>query len=198
MSLVGLALRTAAVEALKGKTWAGPLVFDQAGQIGDTTENVPQFAIVVETASEDGQTIGLTFSIALYQRLRQDARTIIWGVPFSSPEAERALDAIGSQIVAALAVKDRGWADAFRSLRVKDGTTRIIASGPPDGKAARCITYWIDAVAKVTDDFVNELDASPELAAVKAAFTAAPDWAALGLNGGEPVEVPKVKRKAAA
>ena len=152
MSLTLLAARTAAVEALRGQTWAGDLVFDGAGEIADTDANLPRFAITVESGGVQANQASLVLTLALLQRLPAvnaagEEIGYAWQVPYTAPAMERALDCFATTVMRKLADASSPWAAAFcglvNNLRVR--------SGQSNGAAQRILVLDFDVGAAPVD-----------------------------------------------
>lgn len=134
-----IALRIAAVEALKGKTLVGDNVLDSeigaldVGADGSirTDQEKPFVSIYVEGSKiEDrldlralhrsGSTdfmieIGITAAMTVTDP-ETDASDVITGIPATDPAFEFYLDVVGRQVVNALTDPNNAWAEIWRSL----------------------------------------------------------------------------------
>lgn len=193
--LTALALRTAAVQALKGATFAGDLVFDGANALPDSEQDDPRFAIVVETGEYRDHILPVTFTLWVYQRQITDDGRCGWLAAPMTRAAEMVLDALAQQVLQKLRGDAYGWAKAFRDLcTIKD--TRTLAGH--ESLAMSLIAIDVSPVAapvswqspgQAWEAFKSEaIDAGAELAPVRAVIEAAlggaPDWSAIGLGCG--------------
>lgn len=213
MSLTALALRIAAVEALKGRTFAGDLVFDGGGLVpaGDDDDN-PRFSIVVETSGINGRAIvtGITLSLHAWCDVpkRDDAGNPItvggqpefvsvWAMTAPTPTTERLFDALAAQVLTVLEGDDWGWGAAFKGLRNGDLTVRSEARADAaqrvlflEHEAPGAPRTWTKPEGGWAA-FKTELDGSKlsEIAATfDAAYNGKPlDWRAVGFPIAEPL-----------
>ncbi|KTQ95011.1 hypothetical protein NS226_13855 [Aureimonas ureilytica] len=157
MSLARIALRTAAVEAIKGRTLVGDNVLDspngaldiQADGTLRTDEDRPFVAVYTDIATagdvtgrdltENGScvlVIEIGISMAMTELDRETGRSTIVGV--SVPASDRAfeffLEIVQKQVLDALTDPDSDWADIFRALhshveKIEVGTRRTSDNG---------------------------------------------------------------------
>lgn len=175
MSLTSLALRTAARQALIGATAAGANVFDTGGRIEETGQDLPQFSIVIDTVWVKGRQLALSLTIAIHVRMlvddEENGLIAPWLVAPTSPQAERALDIVAHQAVAALKQGRSCWAKAFRGL----ADVQTVAHDHGEiGSAQRTVVLHIDAEAEPVGvakgpwaELVNELDCAGDLVAAE-------------------------------
>ncbi|WP_019998718.1 hypothetical protein [Aureimonas ureilytica] len=157
MSLARIALRIAAVEALRGRTLVGDNVLDSPNGALDiladgrlrTGEDAPFVSVytdegvAVDVMGRDLATNGacvlvieIGISMAMTELDRATGQTTIVGVsiPASDRSFEFFLDLVQRQVLDALSDPDSEWADIFRSLfvgvdRVEVGSRRTAENG---------------------------------------------------------------------
>ncbi len=135
--LARIALRIAAIEALKGRTWVGDNVLDSEISALDadadgnlTTDQRRPFVMVYTTDGVDGRggdralhRSGLTkfvieIAVAATMTVRNEAgdKEVVAGIPGTDATFEFYLDAVGRQVANALTDPNDAWAEIWRSL----------------------------------------------------------------------------------
>lgn len=194
--LTAIALRTAAVQALKGATLAGDLVFDGASRLPDSDKDEPRFAVVVETGEVRENVLPVTFTLWIYQRAVVAEDACGWQAAPIDGAAGMVLDVLTHQIRQRLTRGEAwGWVKAFRDLcAYKDFRTLP----DHDELAMRVIALDVTPIAEPAEwqspgqgwlSFKEEIEAggvefAPVRAAIAAALGGAPDWSAIGLGCG--------------
>lgn len=137
MSLVRLALRVCAVEALKGKTGVGDAVFNSRNGALDisaggvtTPEEKPFIAVFTETSIDKNpaeqtlrtnKNLDLIFEYAVTQAMSEKDENgqafLVPYIPATDEGMELFLDSIGTDITTVLADEKNEWAEVWRSLR---------------------------------------------------------------------------------
>jgi hypothetical protein len=131
MSLSRLALRIAAVKALRGKTFAGNMVRDsEIGPIDESVEGAEIPFIVVYTDETDAgdespneqkslfatcNEVSLTIEMAVTTRMKPGNESD-WAIPTTDAGLELTIDALERQIRLALSDPDNEWAEIWRRL----------------------------------------------------------------------------------
>lgn len=202
MALTDLALRTAAIEALRGRTIAGDTIIDTAGSIGDSEANAPRFSVVVASIAATDKVSTMAISLGVWKRdivPQQDEAGNVgyfyaWMPAALDAAAQLALDVLEHQVISALKAGS-DWAKVWNGL----ATELIIESGrgaDPE-VAQRELLLKVTFARPVGDawrDFralVTASKAIPEpLKAILLSEGGLPflDWAALGLDCGVPLE----------
>lgn len=209
MSLTLLAARVAAIEALRGQTWAGDLVFDGAGDIPASDANAPRFSIVVDSGGVHHNQASLILTLSLLQRLPvtqevTDPQTgntavetigVAWQVPYTSPAAECVLDCFATAVMRKLVDASLPWSAAFAGLASNVKVRTVQANGA----AQRILAVDFDVGAAPVDRaevkggwslFLAEIEADKHAMAplfaymIPAAKPPALDWAAFGIDCG--------------
>ncbi len=173
MSAVKLALRLAAVEAIKAaETLVGSNVLDSRirpidfAADGMLRTDLPRPFVAVYTdaarASLDGNTglrangaVDITFVVAVASPMAQTNKEtgkseIVTGIAATDPDFEALLDVIGVQILRALVDDANPWAQVWRSLIRSDLTkeeSRISSANGGGRLAAAQIKLTVDAIA---------------------------------------------------
>lgn len=163
MSVARLAVRLAAVNAIRGRTWAGDRVKDS--QIAPMHEAAPDEALPFvavytddaelegaahDTASNAGK-LALVFEIGVTTKMkpRRDGQPGEWAIPTTDAGMEMTIDGIARQIALALDDPGNAWAALFKTL-----CPSIIArraqrgASAQDGMrfAARQMTYEVETL----------------------------------------------------
>lgn len=168
--LARIALRTATIEALKGKTLVGSNVLDSmitaldADAEGNlTTDQQKPFITVytdagkVDSAAEprafyEGGTTELVIEIGIAATMvyRNEAgdKEVAAGIPATDDAFELYLDVVGRQIVDALSDIDSPWADIWRGLCYRVGKIERARTSSAEGTrlAAQQIKMTVDLV----------------------------------------------------
>lgn len=168
--LARIALRMAAVEALKGQTLVGDNVLDSeitsldADASGNLVSNQkkPFITVYTENSKSTGSgepralyetgTVDLVFEYAVLvtRALRNENNDVevIPDIPAGDAEFEFYLDMVGRQIVDALNDPNNEWADIFRGLSYRVGKTECARTSNSDGEriAAHQIKMTVDLI----------------------------------------------------
>lgn len=150
MSIARIALRIAAVQALKGRTLVGENVLDSPNAALDVQadgtlrsgEDTPFISVFTDTGSADGITgrslidngsCVLVLEAGISQAMTQldtetGARTLIGvNIPAADENVEFFLDMVQRQVIDALTDPDNAWAEIYRSLHYR--VTKIEVGG---------------------------------------------------------------------
>lgn len=203
MSLRHIALRIAALEALRGRTIAGDLVIDTDGDIGDSDANAPRFSIAVGLLDASDKLVRLALTLSVWKRgiveSEPDANGNVTGFYAWMPAvldapAQLALDWLEHQALAALK-PGTPWGEVWAKLATSVETT---SGRSADGAARRVVEL---AIVPATDggagwlafhDMVRGSNSLPGPLKTLV-IDKLPDWAALGLDCGLALEPPSVR-----
>lgn len=188
MSLVRIALRIAAVEALKGRTLVGDNVLDseigslQVNSDGSlrTDEDCPFITVYTDSASTKGQDnaqramalngateilfeAGITASMTELDPATDESRLVGIGIPATDRAFEWHLDMVARQIGDALTDPDNAWAQVYQGLiHTIVSTDRARTSGTNDG--VRLAGHQIKVAAQLITDPVCGAEIKPQSA----------------------------------
>lgn len=174
MSLVRIAVRVAAVEALKGRTLVGDNVLDSEIGVIDInpegginiSENKPFIAVYSDVSVANGAdtdlrsftkngNIDLVFETGIAATMFEtddngDSQLVGFGFPDTDRAMERSLDLIVRQIFDALTDPANEWAQIFKSLTARFSEVRRGRISTDSGglrRAAQQISLKVDLVA---------------------------------------------------
>lgn len=192
-----LALRTLAVLALRGKTWAGDEVYDSSLAAIDQIEpgeKRPFISVYVDDATYDPQAsdimtapcaASLVLEIGVTARMRDENGETLWGVPLTDAGMEASLDVIERQAMRTLSQDPAPWSEMYRrfvSRTKKRSSTRGASSEKGIRFAGRQVILDVELFrdpafggppGPLWTDLIAAFESDPDLASTAEIFRAA-------------------------